>query len=152
MSSADNSAHGDAEFGGGMAAGSGSGSSARTELKVEPVKTAEHIPAGEVVSLRTLGDRLLDEARAAHSGRAGRTIIALPGLRTTLLALAAGRELAEHQAPGSATIACLSGEATLATGEREWRLREADAVAIPEERHRLVAEADTLVLLTVRLD
>ena len=108
--------------------------------------------AGEVVPLRTFGDRLLDEARAAGSGRAARTIIALPGLRTTLLALAAGRELAEHQAPGSATIACLSGEATLATGDREWRLRADDAVAIPQERHRLLAERDTLVLLTVRLD
>ena len=107
---------------------------------------------GEVVSLRTLGDRMLDEARAAQSGRAGRTIITLPGLRTTLLALAAGRELAEHQAPGSATITCLSGEATLSAGDREWRLREDDAVAIPEERHRLLAESDTLVLLTVRLD
>lgn len=108
--------------------------------------------AGEVVSLRIFGDRLLDEARAAGSGRAARTIITLPGLRTTLLALAAGRELAEHQAPGSATLACLSGEATLATGDREWRLRANDAVAIPEERHRLLAERDTLVLLTVRLD
>jgi quercetin dioxygenase-like cupin family protein len=104
-----------------------------------------------VVSLRALGDRLLDEARAAHSGRAGRTVIALPGLRATLLALAAGRELAEHQAPGSASLVCLSGEATLAAGEREWRLREDDALAIPEERHRLLAERDTVVLLTVRL-
>jgi len=126
-------------------------SSANTSAQGDANAAAGDV-AGGVVPLRTLGDRMLDEARAAHSGRAGRTIIALPGLRTTLLALAAGSELAEHQAPGSATIVCLSGEVTLAAGDREWRLRADDAVAIPEERHRLLAEADALVLLTVRLD
>ncbi|HEU5354527.1 MAG TPA: cupin domain-containing protein [Actinocrinis sp.] len=128
-------------------------SSTNTPAQGDANTAAGEVAAGEgVVSLRTLGDRMLDEARAAHSGRAGRTVIALPGLRTTLLALAAGSELAEHQAPGSATLACLSGEVTLATSEREWRLRADDAVAIPEQRHRLLAEADALVLLTVRLD
>lgn len=118
----------------------------------EPAHPAEHIAAGEIVSLRALGDRLLAEAEAAHSGRAGRTVIALPGLRATLLALAAGRELAEHEAPGAATITCLRGQATLATGDRQWRLQEHDAVAIPEQRHSLHADTDLLVLLTVRLD
>lgn len=118
----------------------------------EAAHPAEHIAAGEVVSLLALGERLLAEARAAHSGRAGRTVIALPGLRTTLLALAEGNELAEHQAPGAATIACLTGRATLATADRQWRLREHDTVAIPEQRHRVHAESDVLVLLTVRLD
>lgn len=130
----------------------GAGSEPGRTLDVEPAGTAEHITPGEIVSLRELGGRLLEQARAAHSGRAGRTVIALPGLRTTLLALAAGQELAEHQAPGSATIACLAGRATLATGDREWRLREDEAVAIPEQRHRVHADTDTIVLLTVRLD
>jgi len=152
MNGENSSAHGDAQVSGGAAEDTDGGAGTGTQLKAEPRHATEQVTAGEVVSLRALGDRLLDEARAAHSGRAARTIVALPGLRTTLLALAAGRELAEHQAPGSAVIACLSGEATLATADREWRLREADAMAIPRERHRLLAEADTLALLTVRLD
>ncbi|MDH6522125.1 LuxR family transcriptional regulator [Streptomyces sp. SAI-090] len=108
--------------------------------------------SGAVVPLRSLGQDLLAEARTVSSGRAARTVVAVPGLRTTLLALTAGRELAEHQAPGAATLICLAGRARLATAEREWDLQEDVLVAIPDQRHRLIADSDTLVLLTVRLD
>jgi len=114
--------------------------------------TPDHVQPGEITALRTLGTQLMAEARAANSGRASRTVIALPGLRATLLALAAGHELAEHQAPGAAILTCVHGQATLATGEQQWRLHDDDTVAIPDQRHRLTAETDALVLLTVRLD
>ena len=114
--------------------------------------TPEHIVPGQIIALRPLGEQLLAEARAAHCGRAARTIIALPGLRATLLALAAGHELADHEAPGAATLTCLSGHAVLATGDQRWDLNDQDTVAIPDQRHRLTADTDTLVLLTVRLD
>lgn len=107
---------------------------------------------GAVVSLHSLGEDLLAEARAGRTGRAARTVVTVPGLRTTLLALTAGRELAEHQAPGAATLICLTGQARLATAEQEWNLQEDVLMAIPDQRHRLVADSDTLVLLTVRLD
>jgi quercetin dioxygenase-like cupin family protein len=108
--------------------------------------------AGAAVSLRALGEQLLNEARAAGAGRAARTVVALPGLRTTLLALAEGRELAEHEAPGSATLVCLAGQVVLVAGDRQWRLGEYDVAAIPAERHSLHAQTDALALLTVRLD
>lgn len=108
--------------------------------------------ADSAVSLRALGERLLDEARAASAGRAARTVVALPGLRTTLLALAEGRELAEHEAPGSATVFCLAGQVVLIAGERQWQLGEHDMAPIPAQRHSLRAQTDALALLTVRLD
>ena len=114
--------------------------------------TPDHIEPGEITALRALGAQLMAEAQAANSGRASRTVTALPGLRATLLALAAGHELAEHQAPGAATLTCLHGQATLATNDRQWQLHDDDTVAIPDHRHRLTADTDALVLLTVRLD
>ncbi len=35
--------------------------------------TPDHVEPGEITVLRTLGDQLLAEGRAAHSGRAART-------------------------------------------------------------------------------
>ncbi|MBC6459676.1 hypothetical protein HKK72_17520 [Actinomadura sp. HBU206391] len=101
--------------------------------------------------MRRAGEGLLEAARAADAGRAARTVVAVPGLRVTLLALAADRELAEHEAPGAATLTCLAGRVRLATAEREWVLNDSDLVPIPDRRHRLVADTDALVLLTVRL-
>ncbi|HEX5567175.1 MAG TPA: cupin domain-containing protein [Streptomyces sp.] len=108
--------------------------------------------ASEVIALPEVGEQLLAEARSARSGRAARGLIALPGLRVTLLALAEGRELAEHRAPGAATLVCLAGQATLSTADRAWTLGPDELLSIPDERHRLTAETDALVLLTVRLD
>jgi hypothetical protein len=58
-----------------------------------------HLTNPVLVPLRSLGQDLLAEARTVSSGRAARTVVAVPGWRTTLLALTAGRERAEHQAP-----------------------------------------------------
>jgi len=113
-----------------------------------------HLSAGEVTNLPSMGEELLADARSANSGssgRAARTVVALPGLRVTLIALAAGSALAEHEAPGAATLTCLTGRVTLHAADRAWPLGQGDIVAIPDRRHSLTAETDTAVLLTVRL-
>ncbi|MDQ0946883.1 quercetin dioxygenase-like cupin family protein [Streptomyces phaeochromogenes] len=110
-----------------------------------------HLSVGEVTELPAMGERLLADARSANSGRAARTVVALPGLRVTLIALASGSELAEHEAPGAATLTCLTGRVTLGTTDRTWPLGQGDIVAIPDQRHSLTAETDAAVLLTVRL-
>ncbi|GAA2403441.1 hypothetical protein GCM10010420_33330 [Streptomyces glaucosporus] len=109
-------------------------------------------PAGEVTALSETGQRLPAEAVPASSGRAARTVVALPGLRATLLAPAEGRAPAGHRAPGPATLLCLAGRVTLSTAGRAWTLGRNDLVPVPEERHRLDAGTDALVLLTVRPD
>ena len=120
-----------------------------------PARSPEtHLSAGEVTNLPAMGEQLLADARSAiagNSGRAARTVVALPGLRVTVIALASGSELAEHEAPGAATLTCLTGRVTLNTTDRTWPLGQGDIVAIPDQRHSLTAETDAAVLLTVRL-
>ncbi|WP_327694977.1 cupin domain-containing protein [Streptomyces sp. NBC_00459] len=116
-----------------------------------------HLSAGEVTNLSAMGEQLLADARSTgsansgSSGRAARTVVALPGLRVTLIALAKGSELAEHEAPDAATLTCLTGRVTLRATDRAWPLGQGDIVAVPDERHSLTAETDAAVLLTVRL-
>lgn len=106
----------------------------------------------DIVSLDVLAQRLLSESATSNTGRAARTAVALPGLRVTVIALNAGSELAEHRAPGAATLVCLAGTVRLTTSEREWVLHGQTLVPIPPERHRLIADTAAVVMLTVRLD
>ena len=105
----------------------------------------------EPLSLAELGSELLEQARTHHSRRAARTVSAGPSLRATVMALAAGADLAEHDPPPAATLQVLSGVVRLHAGDRSWTLAETDMVTIPQERHGLHADSDTVVLLTVAL-
>jgi quercetin dioxygenase-like cupin family protein len=105
-------------------------------------------------SLTALADEHLAAAREAHSGRSALT---LHGgrehpLRQTLLAMAAGQALSEHESPGEATLQVLQGTVTLTTPEETWRGSAGDFLAVPRDRHDLAAEEDAVVLLTVALE
>lgn len=105
------------------------------------------------IDLAVVGDALLEDAAQAHAAaRAARTIITRPGLRSTLIALGAGHELAEHDSPGSATVLVMRGSVSLRSSSHEWPLSAGELIAIPPERHSLHADSDCVVLLTVRLD
>ena len=91
-------------------------------------------------------------ATALESGRAGRTICHLPTLRATLIALAAGHQLDEHNSPPAATLQVLRGQVVLQTRDRQWPLTAGHLVVIPRQRHALRAETDAVVLLTVQAD
>ena len=104
-------------------------------------------------SLVTLADELLGRARQGHSGRAAQTVYGghEHGLRQTLIALAGGHELAEHESPGEATLQVLTGRVRLTAGDEAWEGASGDLVAIPPARHALAALEDAAVLLTVRV-
>lgn len=108
----------------------------------------------ESLSLHRLSADLLDGARSGTSGRAAHTVHGGRDhmLRQTLIALVAGRELAEHESPGQATLQVVRGQVRLRAGEREWRCSEGDFVVIPAQRHSLHADSDAAVLLTVLAD
>ena len=70
-------------------------------------------------------------------------------LRQTVIALLAGESLAEHENPGEATVQVLNGRVRLSTPRADWEGRSGDLIAIPPERHTLLALEDAAVLLTV---
>lgn len=96
---------------------------------------------------------LLDQAGDLDAGRSARTLTPRVGgpLKQTLMALRAGRRLAEHRAPGPATLQVLEGSVTLAAGDRTITLAAGEWAVIPDEIHDLSAQVDAVVLLTVAL-
>ena len=104
-----------------------------------------------VTQLDALAPELLAEARAHASRRAARTLVSGTSQRATLIALAEGAELAEHDSPPAATLYVVTGTARLHTHGAEWTLHNGHLATIPPQRHGLSALTDTVVLLTVAL-
>lgn len=104
-------------------------------------------------SLTEIAERLLNQARSSHSGRAAQTVHGGRdhALRQTVIALAAGHELAEHESPGEATLQVLTGRVRLTASDDAWEGASGDLVTIPPARHTLAALEDSAVLLTVSL-
>lgn len=104
-----------------------------------------------VQSLSTLAEEQLASAKAASSGRSAHTVYGGRGhaLRQTLLALAAGRGLDEHESPGEATLLVLRGRVRLSAVSGTVDGIAGDHIAIPAERHSLSALEDSAVVLTV---
>lgn len=103
------------------------------------------------VDLTTLGDDLLRRARDAGSGRAAASLLAGRDgtLSQTVLALRAGATLADHVAPGPATLQVLRGRCRLACGDHEVPLSTGCWATVPTATHHLDADTDVLALLTV---
>lgn len=108
-------------------------------------------PAMNKVSLTALAREHLEVARAASSGRSAHTVYGghEHSLRQTLIALAAGNGMDEHEAPEEATLQVLYGRVRLTVGEAEWDGMTGDHIVIPNARHSLQAVEDSAVLLTV---
>lgn len=66
--------------------------------------------ATTALSLHQLADEQLTAAKAASSGRSAQTVYGGRGrtLRQTVLAMAAGHGLDEHESPGEATLLVLA--------------------------------------------
>ncbi|WP_420114442.1 cupin domain-containing protein [Pseudactinotalea sp.] len=105
----------------------------------------------DALDLTAVVEELIVAARASSAQRSGRTIHGGRDhhLRQTVVALAAGGELAEHESPSEATVQVLAGRVTITAGESTWEGRAGDYLIIPPERHRLDALEDSAILLTV---
>ncbi|CAA9399073.1 MAG: FIG01130133: hypothetical protein [uncultured Pseudonocardia sp.] len=103
------------------------------------------------ISLDALAREQLEAAGRAPAGRAARTAVGGHEhvLRQTVIALSAGRQLAEHDNPGEATVQVLRGRVRLVAGDTAWEGRHGDLLVVPQAPHRLEAVEDAAVLLTV---
>lgn len=111
--------------------------------------TGSALGQGNAMTLLTMGADQLAEARGATAGRSARTLHSGARLRQTLIALTAGTRMNEHQSPGDATVHCLLGHVTLHARERTVAVAEGELVDAPPERHDVVADQDSLLILTV---
>ena len=103
------------------------------------------------MSLTALAREQLAGAERASSGRSARTVYGGHEhvLRQTLVALAAGQKLDEHESPGEATVQVLHGRVRLIAGEDAWEGSLGDLIIVPDSRHALEAIEASTVLLTV---
>lgn len=103
------------------------------------------------ISLTALVRQHLKTAREASAGRSSETVYGghEHALRQTLIALAAGQSMDEHENPGEATLQVLHGRVRMATHEASWDGSTGDHLVIPPHRHSLEALEDSVVLLTV---
>ena len=102
-------------------------------------------------SIAELAERHLVAAREATSGRSAETVYGGHDktLRQTLIALAGGQQLDEHENPGQATLQVLRGRVRMVTGGDSTEAAAGDLVVVPDARHSLEAAEDSVVLLTV---
>jgi len=101
-------------------------------------------------NVNTQAAELLEMARENSAGRAAYMPVGGPGteMTQTVIALAGGFRLDEHENPGEATVLVLSGEVELGSGDSVWSGFEGDLLTVPDARHHLLAKTDATVLLT----
>lgn len=107
----------------------------------------------ENISLTALAREQLVLAQNATSGRSARTVYGghEHTLRQTLIALAAGRKLDEHENPGEATVYVLQGRVRLSAGDKSWDGGSGHQMIVPDARHTLEALEAAVVLLTTAM-
>ena len=102
------------------------------------------------IDLHTCAGELLEKATSEPAGRAGRTLAhPVDGLRQTVIALRGGADLAEHESPGAASLLVLQGRVRLVAGEKSISLAAHQIAPIPNRRHSLHADENSVVLLSV---
>ena len=98
----------------------------------------------------TQDEWLIDPELLARTGRTARTLVKEGPLRLTLMALAPGGDLPEHQTDGPVSIHILRGSAVFRALDTEYTLDTGDILALaPGVRHAASSAAGCTFLLTV---
>jgi hypothetical protein len=102
-------------------------------------------------SLTALADGLLSYALSASNGRGMRTVDGgRPHLlHQTVIALARGQRLDEHDNPGEATVQVLRGRVRITAGDDTTEASAGQLLIVPAARHSLTALEDVALLRTV---
>jgi quercetin dioxygenase-like cupin family protein len=106
-----------------------------------------------VFDLAVERERSADPAIMDRTGRSARTLLKDGPLRVTLVVLAAGAELAEHQAEGPITLQPLDGRIRFTALGRSHELGPGEMLAAGRGvRHSVASPDGASFLLTVALD
>ncbi|MFI2754535.1 cupin [Cellulomonas sp. P22] len=100
-----------------------------------------------MANLSLLAQSHLDAARASDHGRSAELLLHDGPLRQTVIALAAGTELAEHNSPSAASLQVLVGRVKV-TGVEVDALVAGEIALLTHLRHAVLAEEDSVFLLT----
>ncbi len=98
--------------------------------------------------LTRLADEHLAQALRAEHGRSAHLFLRDGPLRQSVIALAGGARLEEHEAPPAASLQVLRGEVRVRWAGEDVALRAGQVAKVPQERHDLTAVSDAVVLLT----
>jgi len=107
--------------------------------------SAEHL----LIDLHEAGTGLRGLASASQDRRAV-TLVKQGGLNVVLTQLKAGGTLAEHAAPGAATVQVLDGHVRIQVGEETIEAAAGQLIAFDAQvRHHVEAIEDSTLLLTL---
>lgn len=101
-----------------------------------------------VVHLDHLTSAHLTAAREAEHGRSTELVVHDGELRQSVIALAAGTELTEHNSPPAGSLQVLQGRIRLTAGESAQELAAGELLVLTHERHAVTALEDSAFLLT----
>lgn len=120
-------------------------------VKLSAIGPVRHTERMDKKSLTALARQQLKLAVGASSGRSSQTVYGghQRHLRQTVVALAAGNSLAEHDLSGESTVLVISGQLMLVSGEKSWKGSAGDLLVVPDARHSVEATEDVAFLLTV---
>lgn len=107
--------------------------------------------SGEALPFRLADEQkqISDQATREH-GHAARTLVKNGPLRLTLITVAPGGEIKEHDAPGPITVHALSGSMRFITAQRTYELSAGELLALDAGiRHSVASEEGATFLLTV---
>ena len=101
-------------------------------------------------SLNSMGEQLLEEAKAASAGRAALTLARGNDLTVVLTAITAGTVLHEHRAPGPATVVILNGSIVFSSNTENITLEKGEAVVFTADvLHAVEANEDSVLLVSI---
>jgi quercetin dioxygenase-like cupin family protein len=101
--------------------------------------------------IATLAREQLEKAAVDSAGRSSVTLVHDGALRQTVIALLAGRILDEHTMNGVATLQIVRGTVRLQGDSGSMSLREGEIAHVPQDRHSVHADTDSVCLLSVAM-
>jgi quercetin dioxygenase-like cupin family protein len=104
----------------------------------------------DTVDMHQLSADLLERAAGERTHRAASTLPhPAEGLRQTLIALLGGAALGEHASPGPASLMVLRGRVRVVAGDETVEIGTHEISPVPDRRHSVHADEDSVVLLSV---